>query len=332
MKRGLLVLTLALGLAVPAAVTLRGEVKTQEKGLVKFEGMLGRMMNIFGGKAAKEGIVSNVAVKGNRKASVSESGGQIIDLTEEKVYDLNTRNKTYTVTTFEEIRRKLREAQEKAAKDAKEQEGKQEGKQEPAQQGKEVEVDFDVKETGQHKQIAGYDTREAIATITVREKGKTLEQAGGMVLTSDMWLAPTIKEMKEILDFDLKYAKKIDVTGAAGASAEQLTAALAMYPGLQKGFAKMQSEGSKLEGTALASVLTVESVKSPEQMAQQSEQQESSGGGGIGGLLARKMMKKKQEGAASNRSTIMTINHEVLSVATSVAPGDLDIPAGYKQK
>ena len=330
MKRGLLVMTLALGLAVPAAVTLRGEVKTQEKGQVKFEGMLGRMMNMFGGKAAKEGIVSNVAVKGDRKANISEYGGQIIDLGEEKVYDLNTKNKTYTVTTFEEIRKKLREAQEKAAKDAKEQTGG--GKQEPAQQGKEMEVDFDVKETGQHKQLAGYNTREAIATITVHEKGKTLEQGGGLVLTSDMWLAPTIKEMKEILDFDIKYAKKIDVTGAAGASAEQLAAALAMYPGLQKALAKMQSEGGKLEGTALASVLTVESVKSPEQMSQQSEQQESSGGGGIGGLLARKMMKKKQEGAASNRSTIMTINHEVLSVSLSVSAADIDIPAGYKQK
>src|SRR5512142_1127829 len=141
MKRGLVVLTLALGLAVPAAVTLRGEVKTQEKGQVKFEGMLGRMMNMFGGKAAKEGIVSNVAVKGNRKANISEYGGQIIYLGEEKVYDLNTKNKTYTVTTFEEIRKKLREQQEKAEKDAKEQGGKQE----PAQQGKEYEVDFDVK-------------------------------------------------------------------------------------------------------------------------------------------------------------------------------------------
>lgn len=328
MKRGLLVLSLALGLAVPAAVTLRGEVKTQEKGQVKFEGMLGRMMNMFGGKAAKEGIVSNVAVKGDRKATTSEYGGQIIDLGEEKVYDLNTKNKTYTVTTFEEIRKKLREQQDKAAKDAKEQGGKQE----PAQQGKEYEVDFDVKETGQHKQIAGYNTREAIATITVREKGKTLEQSGGMVMTSDMWLAPTIKEMKEIQEFDLKYAKQINITGAAGASAEQMAAALAMYPGLQKAFAKMQSEGGKLDGTPLASVLTVESVKSPEQMSSESQQQESSGGGGIGGMLARKMMKKKQEGASSNRSTVMTVNHEVLSVAPSVTPADLQIPADYKQK
>ena len=45
-------------------------------------------------------------------------------------------------------------------------------------------------------------------TITVREKGKTLEQSGGMVLTSDMWLAPKIAAMKEIADFDVRYAQE----------------------------------------------------------------------------------------------------------------------------
>ena len=33
------------------------EVKTRDKGQVKFEGMLGRMMGMFGGKAVKDGVV-----------------------------------------------------------------------------------------------------------------------------------------------------------------------------------------------------------------------------------------------------------------------------------
>jgi hypothetical protein len=328
MKRLSVAVLVAAAVCLAAGPSIRADVKTQEKGLVKFEGMLGRMMNMFGGKAAKEGIVSNVAVKGDRKANLTENGGQIIDLTEEKVYDIDARKKTYKVTTFEEIRRQLREAQEKAAKEAKE-EG---GKQEPSQGGKEVEVDFDVKETGQKKDISGYNTREVVATITVREKGKTLEQSGGLVLTSDMWLAPTIAAMKEIQDFDIRYAKAIDVTGAAGASAEQLAAALAMYPGLQKALARMQTEGAKMQGTPLESVLTVQSVKSPEQMQQAQEQESSSGGGGLSGMLARKMMKKKQDQPASPKATIMTITHQVLSVSTSVSPADLQIPPDFKQK
>ena len=47
------------------------DVKTREKGQVKFEGMLGRMVGMFGGKAAKEGIVTTNAVKGDRKADTT---------------------------------------------------------------------------------------------------------------------------------------------------------------------------------------------------------------------------------------------------------------------
>ncbi|HSL21940.1 MAG TPA: hypothetical protein VK886_10425 [Vicinamibacterales bacterium] len=316
---------LALGMAWIPAAGVNADVKTQEKGHVKFEGMLGRMMNLFGGKAAKEGVVSNVAVSGDRKATMSDNGGQIIDLGEEKVYDVDLKKKTYKVTTFEEIRRQIREAQERAEKEAREAEGKEE----TAEKGKEVEIDFDVKETGQKKSIAGYDTRQVITTITVREKGRTLEEGGGLVLTSDAWMAPRIPAMKEIADFDVRYAKAIDVTGAAGASAEQLATALAMYPGLQKALARMQAEGSQLDGTPLESVLTVEGVKSAEQMSQAKEEQ-SGGGGGLGGMLARRVRKKPETTGA--KSTIMTVTHNVLSVSSSVAPGDLEIPAGFKER
>lgn len=300
---------------------LGADVKTQEKGHVKFEGMLGRVANVFGGKAAKEGIVSNVAVKGDRKSTMSDTSGQIIDLAEEKVYDLDIRKKTYTVTTFDEIRKKMREAREQAEKEAREA-----GDEQPAQEGKELEVDFDVRETGQNRTIAGHAARQVIVTIAVREKGKTLEQSGGLVLATDSWLAPAIPAMQEIHDFNMRYWKQIDSAGLAGGSAEQLAAAMALYPGLQKAMTRMQTEGARLEGTPLESTMTVESVKSPEQMAEASQ---SSGGGGLGGMLARKIAKKKE---ASPRSIVMTVNHQVLSVSPSAAAEDVQIPAGFKQK
>jgi hypothetical protein len=315
------VLTLALA---AGGASLQADVKTQDRSQVKFEGMLGRMVNFFGGKAAKEGVVSDVAVKGDRKATMHENGGQIVDLAEEKIYDIDTKKKTYKVTTFEELRQRMREAQERAK-----QEAKPEEEAAPAEPGKEYEIDFDVKETGQKKEIAGYAARQVIATVTLREKGKTLAQGGGMVMTSDMWLAPRIPAMKEITDFEMRYAQKLDVTGAAGASAEQLAAALAMYPGLQKGLARMQSEGARLDGTPLESVLVVKGVKSPEQMAQQKE--EPASGGGIGGMLAKKMMRKKDQPAGAE-ATIMTVHHQVLSIGTTVADADIQIPAGFKQK
>ena len=192
-----------------SASSVRADVRADEKTRVEFAGMLGRMFNIFGGKAAREGVTSTVAVKGDRKATLNDTTGQIIDLDEEKIYDLDLKKKTYKVTTFAELRRQMEEARKKAEEDARK-EQQQEEKAKPAERDpnqKEVEVDFDVKNTGQKKAINGFDTHQVVMTITVREKGKTLEQSGGLVMTSDMWLAPKIAAMKEIADFDMRYAQ-----------------------------------------------------------------------------------------------------------------------------
>jgi hypothetical protein len=117
MKRLVRIAMIALAL-VTLAAPVHAEVKTREKTQVKLEGMLGKMFNLFGGKSAKEGVESRTAVKGNRKATLNDDGGQIVDLTEEKVYQLDAKKKQYTVMTFEEIRRRMREAQERAKKEA----------------------------------------------------------------------------------------------------------------------------------------------------------------------------------------------------------------------
>src|SRR5713226_5175065 len=206
--------------------SLRADVRADEKSHVEFAGILGRMVNIFGGKAAREGVTSTVAVKGDRKATLSDENGQIIDLSEEKIYDLDLKKKTYKVTTFAELRRRMEEAKKKAEEDARKEAAKDKGKDTsaPDPNQKQIEVDFDVKNTGQKKTINGFDTHEAVMTITVREKGRTLEQSGGMVLTSDMWLAPTIAAMKEVADFDMRYAQKLYGALYSGVSAEQMAA------------------------------------------------------------------------------------------------------------
>jgi hypothetical protein len=326
MKRLLISCVIAAPLLALAGPVL-AEVKTREKSQVKIEGIIGRMVNLFGGKAAKEGIVSTVAVKGSRKASLNDSTGQIIDLSEEKVYDLDMKKKTYEVTTFDELRRRMREAREKARKDA-----EKEPDREPQKSGepqKEFEVDFDVRETGQKKSLAGYDTREVIMTITVREKGKTLEDGGGVVMTADSWLGPQIAALKEVADFDQRYWKQLQGPEAMGMSAEQMAMIVAMYPMLKQASERLAQEGSKLKGTPLATTTTFEAVKSRAQMTQQAEASKS-GGGGFSGMLQRKLAKK--DGDDKPRATIFTVISETQEVVTSVAPADIDLPAGFKEK
>jgi len=306
------------------------DVKTREKTHVSLGGMLGKMFNLFGGKAAKEGVVATTAVKGNRKITMNDTTGEIIDLTEEKIYKLDMKKKTYEVTTFEQLRQQMREARARAEKQAQEQ-GKEEKQPDKAQPQKEYEVDFDVKETGQKKQLAGYDTREVIMTVTVREKGKTLEDGGGLVMNVDSWLGPQIPALKEVAEFDLKYWRQLQGPDGMGMSPEQMAMIVAMYPAFKQAADRMQKESPKLQGTPLASTTTVEGVKSKEEAAQQPSESAPKSMGGLGGMLARKMA-KKDENANPTRATIFTAEHEVQEVQTAVAPSDLEIPAGFKQK
>ena len=90
MHRARLIVLVTLALLVGLSLSLRADVKTEEKSQVKFEGMMGKMMGMFGGKAAKEGLISKVSAKGNRKMTVDDYTGQITSIpsTEEKVYTL----------------------------------------------------------------------------------------------------------------------------------------------------------------------------------------------------------------------------------------------------
>src|SRR5579884_1967469 len=231
-----------------SAVSLRAEIKTQEKSQVQFPGMLGRMMNIFGGKAMREGVVDTVAVKGNRKITLNDTTGQIIDLDEEKIYNLDMRSKTYQVRTFDDVRRQMEQAQEQARQ--------AQQKQQPASDAKQMQIDFDLKQTGQTRNINGYDCREVVMTITVHEKGKTLEQSGGMVMTTHEWLTKKIDAMKEIADFDRRYAEKLHgPTFAAMPSADQMAAAAAMYPMLTEALGKFNVENVNMDGTPILTTM-----------------------------------------------------------------------------
>jgi hypothetical protein len=328
MRRFLISCAVALPIVALTAGPAMAEVKTREKSQVKIEGMIGRMVNLFGGKGAKEGVVATSAVKGSRKATLNDSTGQIIDLSEEKVYDLDLKKKTYEVTTFDELRRRMREAREKAEKDAERQQPDDSKPEKSDKPQKEYEVDFDVKETGQKKQLAGYDAREVIMTITVREKGKTVEDAGGFVMTADSWLGPQIAALKELHEFDQRYWKQLQGPDAMGMSAEQMAMVMAMYPMVKQASERMAKEGEKLQGTPLATTTTFDVVKTKEQMAQQNDSGNS--GGGLGGMLARKMAKKDTDNKP--RATIFTVLSETQEISTTVAAADVAVPADFKER
>jgi hypothetical protein len=342
--------TVAIALAVWAA-PLHADVKTQEKSLVKFTGMLGKMVGMFGGKAAREGIVSTVVVKGDRKARITDKNEQIIDLKEEKIYEVDLEDKSYTVVTFAEIRKKMEEARQRAKEQADKRADREEKADKEKKEGQpEYEVDFDVKDTGEKKTIAGFDTHQMIMTITVREKGKTLDESGGVVLTADTWLAPEIPEMKEIAQFDIRYAQQLYGPMLSTQEMQQFAMALAAHPGLKDAMSRFQKEKVNLKGTPISTTVTFDGVQSKAQAEESAKRKDDSdedkapsSAGGLMGSFAKKFAKKKAEegdkdkdkenaGGPKNRATIMTMTNDVLKVEPSASAADVAVPGGFKLK
>ena len=323
--------------------TLSADVRTDQRVRFQLGGAIGKLVNMFGGKGAREGVTTLVAVKGNRKATMSDTTGQIIDLAEEKIYDLDVKKKTYTVTTFAELRRRMEEARRDAEKSARDQRTENNEPSKPAEKdpnAKEYEVDFDMKNTGVSKSINGFDTKQTVVTITVREKGKTLNDAGGLVMTTDLWNAPNAPSTRDLTDFDMKYAQKLYGPMVVGASAQDMAMAMAMYPQIKPALDKMRAEGTKVEGTAILTDIKMEAVppgaanQTAESLPPPEEPKKKGLGGMLGGLkkMAEQSEKKGNSNAKPERAIIMTTSIEMLKLTTDVDAASVAIPAGYTEK
>jgi len=312
----------SIALLAPLSTVLRADVKTREKVVVRFEGFIGGLMNrAFGGN---DGITSTVAVKGNRMARTVDNRVEIIDLSEERIYNVNTRNREYTVKTFAELRQEMQEARANLEKQRAEMSA--EDKQALEAAAKELEYDVNVRETGQTRTLAGQQTREVVVTVAMRGRGQTLEESGGMVATSTMWLAPRVASLDELFQFQMKYFRAVFGSDFAGLNLQAMNAMSAMLPGIGTLATRLAEEQAKLAGTPVSMTMMFETVRSNEAMkTAQSEQ--GGGGGGIGGAIAGRLMRRN---APQQRATAMTTTTEILSIDTTVADTDVTIPANFE--
>ena len=303
------------------AGSLLADGVVEQKTKVQFGGFIGGIANVFGGKAARDGITSTTAVQGDRRLTTNDRSGELVDLSEEKIYRIDYNRKSYEVVTFDELRKQYEEAKKEAAEQQKDREKAEKS------EGPEYEIDFDVDETGKKQEIAGYDTRQVVATITVREKGKTLEQSGGAVLTADMWLGPKIAAMREINRFNETYFKQL--YGDPAAEMQQMAVLMATTPAFAKAMKEFGNKRQAFDGEAIRTTLTFETVGAP---GQESEEQSASPAGMVGGLLRGAMKKRRQDKgeAEANRSRLFESTTEILSVSTDA--GDVAIPAGFKAR
>jgi hypothetical protein len=192
--------------------------------------------------------------------------------------------------------------------------------------GKELEFDVEIKPTGQQKAIAGQDAKEFIVAVSMHQKGMKIEQSGGMLMTSNVWMAPRIPALDEMHDFNMKFVKAVYGDLFSGANPQQMGALSAMIPGITSLMERMATETRKLDGTAVSSTTVIESVKSAEQLKNAAAAPPA--GGGIGGMIARRMSR----GSTEPRTKVMTSSSETLTIAAAASAEDVAIPAGFTEK
>ena len=121
---------------------------------------------------------------------------------------------------------------------------------------------------------------------------------------------------------------------------------MAMFPGLKEAFARLSRED--FGGTAIQTTTTVDAVKSAEQMKEQqsvsAQQRRTHSRTAEPGVDRRRDRRLHAPAAAATaegpappdanpaRSTFMTMNNEVLKIASNVTAADVAMPAGFKER
>jgi hypothetical protein len=211
-------------------------------------------------------ITTTTMVRGNQKSVVGKDSTEITDLDRETITHIDNLHKTYTVTTFAQMRqafadmpKQMEQAQSKA----------KEAQAEQAQQPKSnIQTSFDVsaKNTGVTRDINGLTAQEQVVTMQMHATDPSAPATDGpnsmtYTVTTDAWIAPDPPEVKEIQDFDERFAKKLMAGVDLAAFRSQMTAqnpGMAQLfggkPGSAEAMAQMAKEMAKLKGTRVMEV------------------------------------------------------------------------------
>ena len=299
-------------------------------GAMKFVGVFSK-----DARQATQGTTSTISFKGNKMRREDSLGQiEIIDLDARKITQIDTKKKTYSEMTFDEMRARMEEARKKAAE-------------EQAKHNKEhgnvkiVPKIAVTPGTGTRK-ILDYTAKETKVRVDMEmtsDDPKTKGQTANMWVNSDAWIAP-VKGYDEVKHFYMRMAKELDwVPGAVLGANPQITPAMEEY----------RKSAAALNGMPLFSLVSVGMAGQPGQagapQASNDDQKQSSGNPltkGIGGLFGKK--KKKDDDAQQDKSgssnaapsgtpgSLMDTTVEVTSISNNtVDAGLFKIPEGYKQ-
>src|SRR5438874_2280155 len=176
----------SLGIFALIAMPLLADFSYQETSTIT-GGMMMSMMKVVGvfSKTAREPIVSNISVKGDRMVHRGSTHASIIDLDTQTITTIDFQKKQYSVMTFEEMKQAMEQMAQKMKQNDK----------------GELKFKISADATGKTRQIAGFNAKEMIMRMEMEGTDAKSGQKGGMTVTTDMWIAQGIPGYQEVRDF-----------------------------------------------------------------------------------------------------------------------------------
>src|SRR5712692_2771108 len=199
------------------SVAGRADFKYTESSKMSGGALMGAMkfVSVFSKDARQANApqVSTVAVKGNRLRQEHSDGNiEVIDLDGRRFIKIDSKARTYTILTFEQMKQQMLQAQERM----KEEQAKQAG-QHPKSNVK-ITPKIESTDTGATRNILGLETKESkirIEMLMETDDPKAQGQQVSTVMNTDSWIAPSVPGYDEIRQFYVKMAKEMDwVPGA----------------------------------------------------------------------------------------------------------------------
>jgi hypothetical protein len=323
-----------------AALQLPADFTYRETTTITGGAMLS-MMKVVGvfSKQAREPVQSTVSVKGDRMVHRSQQHATVIDLAAQTVTTIDMQRKTYTVMTFEEYRRMMEQMSQKMHQSQ--------------DQGGKMEFKVSATEPGNTKEIAGYQTKEMVLRMEMQATDQKSGQQGSMVISSDIWLAPSVAGYQEVRAFYTRMGEKLAFNPGGGMFASS--------PEASKNMGELYKEIGKLDGIPVLQTISMGGMGQPgsgdasaqpgsggQQQQQQQPAARPSLGGALGGALGGKFglgrKKQQQDDQAStgqqsqqqqgggNPGSLMEATTEMSGFSSDpVDESNFAVPAGFKK-
>ena len=255
---------------------------------------------MFAGAAGANGSVSKHFLKGQKMKIDFGDNTMVLDFEAQTMTSISKSRKTYSVTNFSDIGQNMKQA------------------------GAEINVDF--KQTGQRKNVNGFNATEAIMTMEI-DSPQARKSGVKAQMEVDMWISADVPGASELHAFYQKNAARFPWAAMGGGSGN---------PSMQKAMADMQRKLAGMTGVPVLEIVRMkplgagneaQNAKMDEARAKLEEMKKQ---GGQQAAIAEQMLARMGGGAAGGGMMFETTVESSNFSTASIPDSEFAIPAGYQ--